>query len=185
MIRRCVAALVIVSLLVVPQAGHAASWQTVDCSSNGFTLQVPADWTAIACVHLYDRMVASSPGIVSQIIATVERHGFWNDSRAHSSIYNDLGYGSAGNGVTYTKPQFSILVINGRRYMAGVNAVHISFPPATPITVVRYELETFVKGYMYKFRATISVKGNDTRLFTAQQQILFECLDSIRVTGPQ
>lgn len=145
-------ALPLLAALTVPRADAAlpAAAKTIGCPAYGYSMRVPSYWTVSnACSA---RSTAKEGGGLI-LTVTVEKHGYWNDSRSRSSIRGD----ARTLGIITGMPAFQQTFIGGRAFLACT--VDVAGTGGKPLVFV--EMETFADGRLYKFAARIASPRND------------------------
>ena len=155
-IRWLLYAVLAVGVALVPGTVRAnTGLQTMGCAQQGYTLLLPASWVLVAGCS--KTPIAVSPDLLITLSVITERHGYWTDARAKSSITYDLTvtYTVKNGGKVLIGPRIASNLINGRHFIEGDDVM----VTGGGYENVESELETFAKGQMYKFLAIITIEN--------------------------
>jgi len=171
---KAILAAAVVLGLSAPIGARAASTQTVGCSTAGYTMQVPANWVVSGKCTSNPHIVSSDLQTVMQV--QVVQHGFWNDSRARSSIKGDLIADAGKGGKVVIAPYLWTQTLHGKHFVSGSAAVM----DAGGKKGVVVESQTFVRGLLYKFEAQIYYT-TDKAALAARKSVVSAALKSVQV----
>jgi hypothetical protein len=154
------------------QLANAYTGRTIGCTSWGYTITIPDDWTVIYMCTGHN--TAYSVDRTMTLTVAIERHGFWSDDRSRSSISADEQQGAHILGtIRWDSP-----TIGGHRYLRGTATARAKDGSLG----TALEMETFDRGSMFKFRLDIAhrnAKTDNSAVVEARA-----ILNTATITGP-